>query len=145
MKTTRAKYEQRISNLEDILINRNQIITNLKLTYSGQINGLNSQKSLTITSKDNSYKKIPKLLKEYPDLFRDTLERSQKESFWIKTEGKINDLLVEDGLTSQKKFSVLKNFIYKILKEKHLLSKYFQKEKLLKLKRRILNKKILNK
>ena len=75
------------------------------------------------------------MLKEYPDLFQDIADKNEKEEFWLKTNDKINELLIQDSLTSQKKFAILKRFIYKILKEKHLLSKFFKKEKLKRIKK----------
>lgn len=86
------------------------------------------------------YQNVPVLALDYPDLFRDTLENSSKQSFWVQTEKKINNLLGNTDLTVQKKFSVLKRFIYKILKEKHLISNYFKKAKLKKIKQKIAKK-----
>jgi hypothetical protein len=91
------------------------------------------------SKRSNPYKMVPQLLREYPDLFQDISEKGLKEEFWKKTEKKINELLVQDSLTAQKKFSVLKRFIYKILKEKHMLSKCFKKTKLRTLKRNFKN------
>ena len=89
----------------------------------------------SFNSKKSQMKFVPKILREYPDLFQDIAEKNEKEEFWQKTNEKINELLIQDSLTSQKKFSILKRFIYKILKEKHLLSKYFRKEKLKKIRK----------
>lgn len=82
--------------------------------------------------------KIPGLLKRYPDLFSDQMEKSKKAGFWKATEKKLEELFLEPSLTQQQKNGVLKKFIYKVLKEKHLLSEFFGKERLKKIKKKVL-------
>jgi hypothetical protein len=128
-----VRYEEKIKHLEDLLKARNSKITALKIQ-------LNSSKQFNQPLISFEQSNVPVLIKEYPDLFRDTVENSSKQSFWIQTEKKINNLLGNTDLTVQKKFSVLKRFIYKILKEKHLISNFFKKAKLKKIKQKIANK-----
>ena len=64
------------------------------------------------------------------------MEQPKKAGFWKPTQKKLEELFMEPTLTQQQKNGVLKRFIYKVLKEKHLLSECFGKERLKKIKRR---------
>ena len=127
--------------LEDIIRHRNSIITKLKIDLSQNEAWMSTRQSMPFSPTSfvsrpiNQFVSVPKMLKEYPDLYQDILTKPEKEEFWTKTEIKLNELLAQETLTSQKKFAILKRFIYKILKEKHLLSKCFRKSKLQKLKK----------
>lgn len=127
--------------LEDIIKDRNSIITRLKIELTQSDVWLSGRVSIPFsptsfnTKGTNGLIPVPKMLKEYPDLFQDIAEKPDKEEFWGRTESKLNELLIQENVTSQKKFAILKRFIYKILKEKHLLSKCFRKSKLQKIKK----------
>lgn len=145
----RHVHQQKLEEMENIIVDRNKKITALKMSmnpnsthYSKFLNPnrrmmFDEQFLLSNGLSQNKNKiRIPRLLKKYPDLFSDNLAKSSKAKFWRSTEAKLNELFLEPSLTQQQKFSVVKKFMYKVLKEKHLLSQFFKKDRLKKIKRK---------